>query len=250
MLGAAPGRGRDRRRSPRSPPVATTGWPGRKGARCGATPIGPMPGPPPPCGMQKVLCRLRWQTSAPMSPGRHEADLGVHVGAVHVDLAAVRVDDRADLADRLLEDAVGRGVGDHQRGRGRRACSAALRREVGEVDVAARRRRRPATTLKPGHHRAGGVGAVRGDGDQADVAVPLAAALVVGADRRAGRRTRPASRRWAAARRPAKPVISAEPALEVGEQLARSPAACSRRREGVQPAELGPGDRDHLGWSR
>ncbi len=53
-----------------SPPVATTGWPGRNGARCAATAIGPMPGPPPPCGMQNVLCRLRWQTSAPMSPGR------------------------------------------------------------------------------------------------------------------------------------------------------------------------------------
>jgi hypothetical protein len=30
---------------------------------------GPTPGPPPPCGMQKVLCRLRWLTSAPNSPG-------------------------------------------------------------------------------------------------------------------------------------------------------------------------------------
>ena len=53
-----------RRRS--GPPGAR----GRNGARCAATQIGPMPGPPPPCGMQKVLCRLRWQTSAPISPGR------------------------------------------------------------------------------------------------------------------------------------------------------------------------------------
>ena len=45
-----------------------------------------------------------------------EADLRVHVRAVHVDLAAVLVDDLADLADRLLEHAVRRGVGDHQRG--------------------------------------------------------------------------------------------------------------------------------------
>ena len=51
-------------------------------------------GPPPPCGMQNVLCRLRWQTSAPMSPGPAEPDLRVHVRAVHVDLAAVLVDDR------------------------------------------------------------------------------------------------------------------------------------------------------------
>mmetsp|Transcript_15918 Transcript_15918/g.38751 ORF Transcript_15918/g.38751 Transcript_15918/m.38751 type:complete len:244 (+) Transcript_15918:1125-1856(+) len=40
-----------------------------KGARCALTPMGPMPGPPPPWGMQKVLCRLRWHTSAPMMPG-------------------------------------------------------------------------------------------------------------------------------------------------------------------------------------
>src|SRR5580692_9469490 len=46
-----------------------TGWLGRKGTKCFATPIGPTPGPPPPCGMQKVLWRFKWQTSAPMNPG-------------------------------------------------------------------------------------------------------------------------------------------------------------------------------------
>ena len=54
-----------------SVPRPAGAWPGRCGARCAATPIGPMPGPPPPCGMQNVLCRFRWHTSAPMSPGRH-----------------------------------------------------------------------------------------------------------------------------------------------------------------------------------
>jgi len=43
-----------------------TGCPGRNGARRGTTPIVPTPGPPPPWGMQKVLWRLRWHTSAPM----------------------------------------------------------------------------------------------------------------------------------------------------------------------------------------
>src|SRR5690606_28707414 len=42
---------------------------GRKGARCDLTAHGPTPGPPPPCGMQKVLCRLRWLTSEPHLPG-------------------------------------------------------------------------------------------------------------------------------------------------------------------------------------
>ena len=39
--------------------------------------------------------------------GAGEADLRVHVRAVHVNLAAVRVDDVADLEDGFLEHAVG-----------------------------------------------------------------------------------------------------------------------------------------------
>ena len=66
---AAPRRRGDTRESRAAPPVFTTGCPGRYGARCAATPIGPMPGPPPPCGMLNVLCRFRWQTSAPIAPG-------------------------------------------------------------------------------------------------------------------------------------------------------------------------------------
>lgn len=31
-----------------SPPVGITGCDGRNGAKCALTPIGPMPGPPPP----------------------------------------------------------------------------------------------------------------------------------------------------------------------------------------------------------
>ena len=31
-----------------SPPVGTTGLPGKKGERCFATPMAPTPGPPPP----------------------------------------------------------------------------------------------------------------------------------------------------------------------------------------------------------
>ena len=45
------------------------GCEGRYGARWARTPTGPTPGPPPPCGMQNVLCRLRWDTSPPNSPG-------------------------------------------------------------------------------------------------------------------------------------------------------------------------------------
>src|SRR4029453_8524686 len=51
------------------PAVSSSGWFGRYGARCAATATGPTPGPPPPCGMQNVLCRVRWLTSPPNSPG-------------------------------------------------------------------------------------------------------------------------------------------------------------------------------------
>jgi len=33
---------------------------GKNGTRCLATPIGPTPGPPPPWGMQNVLCKFKW----------------------------------------------------------------------------------------------------------------------------------------------------------------------------------------------
>src|SRR6185437_4670749 len=48
------------------------GWParaGRNGARWAFAATGPTPGPPPPCGMQNVLCRFRWDTSPPRSAG-------------------------------------------------------------------------------------------------------------------------------------------------------------------------------------
>src|SRR5438045_2414559 len=39
------------------------GCPGRYGARWAATAIGTIPGPPPPRGMLKVLCRFSWHRS-------------------------------------------------------------------------------------------------------------------------------------------------------------------------------------------
>ena len=51
------------------PALASSGWLGKNGARCDFAITGPTPGPPPPCGMQKVLWRLRCETSAPNFPG-------------------------------------------------------------------------------------------------------------------------------------------------------------------------------------
>ena len=76
---------RPTRASPGSLPCSFT-TPGRYGARWARTATGPTPGPPPPCGMQKVLCRFRWDTfRAELARLRH-ANHRVHVGAVQVDL--------------------------------------------------------------------------------------------------------------------------------------------------------------------
>src|ERR1700674_2959189 len=48
--------------------------------------------------------------------GPRQPDLRIHVGAVEIDLAAMAMHDVADLADMLLEHAMGRGVGDHDSG--------------------------------------------------------------------------------------------------------------------------------------
>lgn len=41
------------------PPVGISGWVGRNGARCALHEMGPIPGPPPPWGMEKV-CSVRF----------------------------------------------------------------------------------------------------------------------------------------------------------------------------------------------
>src|SRR5439155_3120702 len=52
-----------------SPARATTG-PGKYGANSAFTHTGPAPGPPPPCGVENVLCGFRWATAKPTSPNR------------------------------------------------------------------------------------------------------------------------------------------------------------------------------------
>ena len=112
--------------------------------------------------------------------GAAETDLGVHVGTVHVNLASGAVDDLADVANALLEDAVGGRVGDHEGGK-RLAVLVGLGPEVGEVHVAigiAGHR----DDLHARHDGTGGVRAVGGGGNEAGGAMGVAARLVVGAD--------------------------------------------------------------------
>jgi len=47
-------------------------------------PSGPMPGPPPTCGMPNVLCRLSMADIGAVIAGARQPNLRVHVGAVEM----------------------------------------------------------------------------------------------------------------------------------------------------------------------
>src|ERR1043165_5571720 len=64
-----------------------------------------------------------------------ETDLRIHVRTVHVNLAAVRVNDFANLTDSGFENAVGGRIGDHERGEVV-LVRVGLSAEIGEIDVA------------------------------------------------------------------------------------------------------------------
>ena len=109
-----------------------------------------------------------------------QPDHRVEVGAVDVDLTAGVVHGGADLLDVDLEDAVRRRVGEHDRGQPV-GVLVDLGVQVGDVDVAGLVAGDD-DDPHAGHDGAGGVGAVRGARDQADVALLVAAGVVVAAD--------------------------------------------------------------------
>ncbi|MPL94939.1 hypothetical protein SDC9_41102 [bioreactor metagenome] len=175
--------------------------------------------------------------------GLHQANERVHVRAVDIDLAAVFMGDLAHPLHRLLEDAMGRGIGDHAGGQSVPRLDR-LRGEILEVDVAVRRGLHH-HDLHPRHMRRGRVGAMRRNRDQAHATVPLAARAVPGGDRHQpgifALRARVRLHREG--------VIAGDLAqflLEIGDHLGIA-LGLVRRREGMQRGELGPGDRHHLG---
>ena len=204
---------------------------------------GTAPGPPPPCGMQKVLCRLRCDTSDPHAPGWPEADQCVHVGAVGTHLSAVPVHDFADFHHVFLEHAVGGGIGEHDRGEVVRVLFG-LRADIGHVDVAV------GVALgdndaHAGHLRGCGVGAVGGLGDQADVAVCLAARGVVATD---GEQARVLALR-AGVGLEADRVVAGDVRLHRFQRIDQLAIALGLfgRRQRMDVREFRPRHRDHLG---
>ena len=108
--------------------------------------------------------------------GARFAHQGVHVGAVHVEQRALGVEDFGDLRNLALEDANGRGVGEHQRG----GFFIHLPRERFQVDAALGVRLEVLNRVAADGRR-GRVGAMRGVGDE-DFLARVALRLVPGAD--------------------------------------------------------------------
>ena len=110
-----------------------------------------------------------------------QADLRVEVRSVHIDLPAVAVDDVADFADFGFKDAVRGRIGNHQRGE-LVGVGGGFVFEVLQVDVAVRVAV-DGDNRHAAHVRRGGVGAVGGFGNQADVALTFTARGVVAGNR-------------------------------------------------------------------
>ena len=160
---------------------------------------GPTPGPPPPCGMQNVLCRLRCETSAPNSPGRASPTSALRLAPSTYTWPPASCTSAHRSRDALLEDAVRRRVGDHDRGE----LVAVLRRSWRAGRRGRRRRRRRGRDDDDPHARPSPRWRrwcrARDDGIRQTSRCVVAAARVVARGSRAARRARPASRRWAAA---------------------------------------------------
>ncbi|GJC97616.1 putative metal-dependent RNase [Colletotrichum higginsianum] len=112
---------------------------------------------------------------------RADADLGVHVGAVHVHLTTVLVNEVAGLLDTGLEDSVGAGVRDHE-GTELVGVLLALGFQVLNVQVTRLLVALDGDDAHAGHGGRGRVGAVGRDRDQADVTLLARLLLEVLAD--------------------------------------------------------------------
>ena len=187
----------------------------------------------------------------------HVADVGADVWAGQVrptwrsgwrrpcNLAAVGA--RRRCRDGLLEHAVGRRIGDHQRKPGgRRAAALAWRSSSPRCRC---RHSTTTTTSHVGHLGGGRVGAVgRLFGDQADVRGPAPPA-VVAADRHQGRRIRPGRRKLGCMQMASKPVISRQPVSRPS-IISEVAGGLVSRGEGVDVGEIRPGDGIISRWWR
>ena len=87
-----------------------------------------------------------------------KSDLGIHVGAIHINLAAIFVDDLAHFVNCFLEYSVGGWVGHHQRGKGV-TMSRRFGSQIVQIDIALGIAR-DAHDFHSSHNRASRVGSM------------------------------------------------------------------------------------------
>ncbi|CCK15585.1 hypothetical protein BN136_1595 [Cronobacter universalis NCTC 9529] len=173
---------------------------------------------------------------------RGDAHLGVHVGAVEVNLAAVLMHDVTHFADGFFIHSVGGRVGDHDAGE-LIARRFGFGTQIGEIDIAL------LITgdhhhLHPRHLRRRRVSAVRGARNKADIAMAFVATLVIMANRQQAR----VFTLRAGVRLHAQRVVAGQFHQPVGELAnhLQIPFRLIRRTERMQLGEFRPGDRDHF----
>ena len=176
------------------------------------------------------------------TPRLADTHLGIEVGAIEIDLTAVAMDQRANVADALLKHPMGGGVGDHQGGQ-LIGVLLGLGRQIGLIDVAgliALHRHH----LHARHHGAGGVGAVGTGGNQADVAVAFTALAMPSANhQQAGVLALRAGIGLQRHRR--KPGDRGQPRFQLIDQLVVT-LALRRRNKRMQAVESSPAHRLQL----
>ena len=174
--------------------------------------------------------------------GRGQTDLSVQIGAIHIDLSAVRMHDLADLANALFEHAMCGWIGDHQRGEPV-VILPRLGAQVGDIHIAVVVAR-DHHHLHPAHLSRGRIGAVSRFRNQADVAPAFTTTGVI---------TRNRDQTGVFALSPRVRLhgdrVETGDGLEIvfqaGDHL-QIAADLIAGGERVQVAKLGPGDGDHL----
>ena len=171
-----------------------------------------------------------------------QPDLRIEVGAVHVHLTAVLVDNLANLADALLVHTVGRWIGRHQ-ARQLIPSLGGFCLQILQINVT-RLVALDDHHAHPGHLCRGWIGAVGRRRNQADIPCPLLAALVIFADRQQPGVLALSAGVGLHANR-IEPGNRAQPALKLFDHQGVADRLLPGH-EGMQIGELRPGDRDHF----
>mmetsp|Transcript_13 Transcript_13/g.24 ORF Transcript_13/g.24 Transcript_13/m.24 type:complete len:254 (+) Transcript_13:782-1543(+) len=138
------------------------------------------PGSPAAVGNTEGLVQVQVAHICANEARRGDSYLCVHIGAIHVHLASVVVDELQDVYDGFLEDAVGRRVGYHQRAQ---VILVLLRLGLQVINInVSHFVALDHDDLHTAHGCTRRVGSMGGHGNQTHIPVALSSTRVVGAD--------------------------------------------------------------------